>query len=353
MMKKTIGLIPLFCRGMKIRSFKKTNYTTMLISIMCIGFIPLTVCAQDDLAVAKYDSRHIASVWHWGSKTEPMGINYVVNDTNKAAIVIASYKKNNITRVYGGYSRMPCSLAERENLKRWNKSLYNNNIKSISLIGTSEWIFPEYRKEMLKFILDNYILFNRSADSTEQLCGIHLDIEVHGLAEWGTASLDRKRELMGMLKDTYKAARQLLVTYGMANDEIMADIPFWYDELLAVGWTSEEDRLSWFADAAKYIQGFTIMNYGNSSVPILLERAAWERANFTGVIEIGLNFEGVGTIWINRAQLCDALALIIASTNSPVAIHRYAFVLNKPGIPLIQSVKLIYLERLSPALAKQ
>lgn len=316
----------------------KIKFATKLVALLFIAVSPAAVSAQDSVAF-NLKNRHVASVWHWGSKTEVMGINYVVNDTSKAAIVLASYKRNNITRVYGGYLHMPSSVDESEHLKRWNKSLHDNDIKSISLIGTPEWVFPKYRQEMLQFILDNYVEFNRSADLSERLCGLHLDLEIHGLVEWKTASLERKRELLDLLKDTYKEARELLVANGMGNDEIMADIPFWYDKTSAVGWKSEEDKLSWFTEVSKYLQGFTIMDYGNNSVPVLLKRAKWERDNFKGVIEIGLNFEGVGTIWRDRAEFREALANIITQTNSPVAIHRYAFVLKKPGRPLIARVR--------------
>ncbi len=83
----------------------------------------------------------------------------------------------------------------------------------------------------------------------------------------------------------------------MGGDEIMADIPFWYDSKAAVGWTSDQDRKAWFADVANYLNGFSIMNYQNSSVATFIDRAKWERDNFKDVIEIGLDSDDVGTTW--------------------------------------------------------
>jgi hypothetical protein len=264
-----------------------------------------------------------------------MGINFVVNDPDKAAKVLKSYKKNNVSRVYGGYLRMASNPAEKENLKRWNTNLYNNHIKSIYLIGTPEWVFPEYRKDLLELITKNYIRFNKSAKLPERLYGIHLDIEVHALAEWEGATQTRRRELLQLLKETYKDVKDILIENGMEADEVMCDIPFWYDDLSAVGWKSEEDRKEWFTDVANYVSGFTIMDYEDNSVPTILERARWERENFKGVIEIGINSEEYGTTWKTRTEFRKALTEILEKTNAPVAIHRYVFVIKVQEKPLV------------------
>jgi len=281
-------------------------------------------------------AKQVLSVWHWGSQTEPMGMNFVVNDAVKAAKVLKSYKKNNVTRVYGDYLRMASNPVEKEMLMRWNKNLYDNQIKSIYLIGTAEWIFPQYRQDMLELITNNYILFNKSVNLSERLWGIHLDIEIHALPEWKTASENRKRELMELLKDTYKDVNELLTKNGMQADEVMADIPFWYDSLPAVGWKSEEDRLLWFTAVANYLTGFSIMDYENNSVPSILERAQWERVNFKGVVEIGINSEEYKTTWKTRAEFRKALEQIIAKTKAPVAVHRYVFVMKMQERPLLK-----------------
>ena len=223
---------------------------------------------------------------------------------------------------------MASDPVEKEKLKQWNTKLHNNQIKSIYLIGTPEWVFPEYRKEMLELITDNYIGFNKSATLPEKLCGIHLDIEIHALPEWKDASEIRKRELIQLLKDTYRDVREILIENGMESDEVMADIPFWYDDIGAVGWNSEDDRNEWFTEVAKYLDGFSIMDYEDNSVSNILERARWERENFQGVIEIGINSEEYGTTWKSRAQFRKALSEIIEKTKGPVAVHRYVFVMK-------------------------
>lgn len=280
-------------------------------------------------------ARPVVSVWHWGSKTEPMGINFVVKDSLKSSTVLASYIKDNITRVYGGYLRMASTVGENKQLKKWNNSLYNRNIKSIYLLGSPKWIYPEFRKDMLTFILNNYINFNKSAQPQERLWGIHLDIEPHGLPEWNNATLERKRELLELLKDTYKDARNLLIANNMGADEIMADVTFWYDEIAVVGWKSKEDRKNWFDEVSNYLNGITIMNYGNSSFQIISDRARWEIENFKGVVEIGLDSEEIGLTWKSRAEFRDALSKLINVEKVPVAIHRYVYAMKIPGKPLV------------------
>lgn len=59
----------------------------------------------------------------------------------------------------------------------------------------------------------------------------------------------------------------------MGEDAVMADIPFWYDSVSAAGWKSEEDRKEWFSDVAKYINGFSILDYEDNSVSTHLEKS--------------------------------------------------------------------------------
>lgn len=278
-------------------------------------------------------TKGIISVWHWGSQTEPMGMNFVVNDEHKSSKTLRSYRRNNVNRVYGDYLRMASTPMEKERLKQWNTKLYNHQLKSIFLCGTAEWIFPEFRNEMLDFITKNYIQFNKSANLSERLYGIHLDIEVHALPEWSTASASRKRELMDLLKDTYKDVRNLLIQNGMSQEEVMADVPFWYDSIAAVGWKSEEDRNQWFNDISNFLNGITIMDYENNSVPTILERAKWERSNYKGTVEIGINSEEYKTTWKNRAQFRRALEQLLKISDGPVAVHRYVVVMKVQDNP--------------------
>jgi hypothetical protein len=312
----------------------KLHSSAIIILGVLTGIVPSA--AQDSSAHKPIITKHILSVWHWGSKTEPMGINFVVNDADKTAKVLKSYKKNNVSRVYGDYLRMASTPGEKEHLKRWNTKLYNDQIKSFYLIGSPEWIFPEHRNYMLELIKNNYILFNKSAKLSERLRGIHLDIEIHALPEWAGATEDRRREMMRLLKDTYKDVKEILIENGMGTDEVMADIPFWYDSLSAVGWKSDEDRKEWFSDVAKYLNGFSIMDYEDNSVSTILERARWERDNFKGVVEIGINSEEYKTTWKTRTEFRNAIAEIIEKTNGPVAIHRYVFVMKVQERPLVK-----------------
>lgn len=269
------------------------------------------------------------STWHWGSETDPNGINYIIVDEAKATQTISSYLANNIKRLYGGYSRIPAHPTQKENLVSWNRRLKAAGIKSISLVGDAQWIYPENRQQMLDYITTYYINFNKSVSNDATLLGLHVDIEPHQLNEWKSASLQRKRELLFLLKDTYRDLRNLLISNGMPNDEITADIPPWFDEMNAIGWTSETDRNSWFADAAKYVNGFSIMSYETASIPTIISRTSWERNNFKGSIETGLNADEIGTFWNSKKELLNALAQIYSQTKSTVAIHNYATFMEK------------------------
>lgn len=268
------------------------------------------------------------SVWHWNSQSESFGINKVILDSSKASYVIASYIRNKITRVYGGYFNMPGDDATKKYVKEWNYRLSSKNIKSIYLIGSPKWIYKNYRKDMIALIYKNYVMFNKTSKPQERLFALHLDIEPHALAEWKTASKERKRELLEMLKDAYTDARKTLISNNMGKDEIMADIPFWYDSLNAIGWKSANDRQSWFNEVAATINGLSIMNYESSTIKQLLNRTEWIRNNFKGIVELGFNADDIGTAWTDKYDFKKGVTQIYEKTKNPIAIHRYISVLK-------------------------
>lgn len=267
------------------------------------------------------------STWHWGSDSNSYGINFVVNDDAKAAATLGSYLENGVTRVYGGYSQIPVHPTQKLRLAAWNKRLQASGIKSIYLIGSALWIYPENRQQMLDLITQNYIGFNKLVATDERMLGLHLDIEPHQLSEWSSASLSRKRELLEMLKDTYKEVRTLLTTNGLASDEVTVDIPVWFDETSAVGWASTSDRNAWFAEASTYINGFTLMAYEVASVDAIVQRTAWERGAL--VVEIALNADEIGSVWSTKKSFVDALTQLSSVAGGKVALHDYAVFMQK------------------------
>ena len=269
------------------------------------------------------------STWHWGSETSANGINYIVVDEVKMSQTISSYAANNVKRVYGGYSRIPAHPTQKVSLAKWNSKLKAAGIKSIYLAGDALWIYPENRQAMRDYIQTYYINFNKSVGSDATLQGLHVDIEPHQLNEWATASMQRKRELLYLLKDTYRDLRNLLVSSGMGTDEIMADIPAWFDEMSAIGWNSTADRDGWFADASKYLNGFSIMAYEVNSVPTIVSRGSWERSNFKGSVETGLNADDIGSVWKSKADFVGALNQVGTQTKASTAIHNYDTFMSK------------------------
>lgn len=269
------------------------------------------------------------SVWHWGSETRYYGINYIILDESKSKETIDSYLENKVTRVYGGYSKIPGHPTQKESLAKWNMKLQQSGIKSIYLVGNAQWIYPENRQKMLDYISSYYVKFNESVSTDSKLKGLHVDIEPHQLEEWGIASLKRKRELLFLLKDTYRDLRSLLVQNDMEKDEIMADIPTWFDEMSAIGWSSEAEKYEWFDEVSKYINGFTIMAYELESLPVIVRRTSWERENFKGIVQIGLNADEIGSIWTSKSNMINVLNNINIQTQAPIAFHNYATFMEK------------------------
>lgn len=268
------------------------------------------------------------SVWHWGSEARPYGINNIILDESKSKKAIDSYLENSVTRVYGGYSKIPGHSTQKADLAKWNARLNQSGIKSIYLIGNAQWVYPENRQAMLDYVTTYYIKFNASVPTNSKLKGLHVDIEPHQLKEWDTASLKRKRELLYLLKDTYRDLKTILVQNGMESDEIMADIPMWFDEMSIIGWSTETERYNWFNDVAKYLNGFTIMAYELESIPTIIHRTSWERNNFKGIIQIGLNADEIGSVWSNKSDIFNALNDINLQTKTPTAVHNYSTIIE-------------------------
>lgn len=262
------------------------------------------------------------SVWHWGSDSNPYGINNVVNDPARVNSMVEQYKKYNVKRLYGGYSLMPGYW--KDQIANWNKRMKKEGIASIYLIGNAQWIYPENRAAMLKSITDYYVNFNKSVNDSSKMQGLHVDIEPQQLSEWSGATMARKRELLLLLKDTYRDIKNHLVNNGIKENELTADIPVWFDNITSIGWTSEADRNAWFTDAAKYVSGFTLMAYEVKSVDTIIDRTSWERTNFSGRIEVGLNIGDLGTVWTSKDEFLNALTSIQAKSKQPVALHSFA-----------------------------
>ena len=262
------------------------------------------------------------SVWHWGSESNAYGINNVVADPAKTNSMVEQYKKYNVRRLYGGYAKMPGYL--KSTIASWNKRMKKEGITSIYLIGDAQWIYPENRAAMLKEITDYYISFNKSVDDSSKMQGLHVDIEPHQLDEWSTATAQRKRELVMLLKDTYRDIKNHLLSNDIKENQLTADIPVWFDSITAIGWTSEADRNAWFTDAGRYVNGFTLMAYEVKSVDTIVDRTSWERTNFPGKIEVGLNIGDLGTIWSSKTEFLNALSSIQTQTKQAVALHSFA-----------------------------
>jgi hypothetical protein len=269
------------------------------------------------------------SAWHWGSDSNSYGINNVVGHPQMVNRMVAQYKTYNVRRLYGGYAKMPgYRLPE---IACWNRRLMHEGIASIYLTGDAQWIYPQNRAAMLREITSYYVSFNKSVDDSSKLQGLHVDIEPHQLDEWASASPQRKRQLLMLLKDTYRDIKHLLLANNISQNELTADIPVWFDSVAAIGWTSEADRNAWFTDAGQYVSGFTLMAYEVKSIETIVNRTSWERTNFPGKIEVGLNIGDLGTTWASKAEFLKTLATIHAQTNHPVALHSFAEFLSIPA----------------------
>jgi len=125
-------------------------------------------------------------VWWWTSAGNPWGVDQVLGNESKEADVLQFLRAWNFGRVYCSFSAQ--TRASPAIIRAWNAKLHAAGISSQFLLSENTWIFPQYRTNLLTVhIQPKLIDFNAAATNAAQAYdALHLDIEPHGLPEWGT-----------------------------------------------------------------------------------------------------------------------------------------------------------------------
>ena len=244
-------------------------------------------------------------IWWWTSAGQPWGVDQVLGDGNKEAQVLEFLKAWNFGRVYCSFSAATC--ANPAMIRGWNQKLHAAGISSQFLLSENTWIFPENRNNLLAgHIQPDLLDFNAAAtNAAQRYDALHLDIEPHGLPQWGTNTPAGRRDYLLLLRDTFQAVRTYLDQHGAPDIPVYADLPVWYDQLPApVGWNSTAERDDWFMELGKSLAGISLMAYERPTAASIEDGVWWELQHFKGEVRIALEASvGTGRTWPSFSAL--------------------------------------------------
>ena len=251
------------------------------------------------------DAQSNRSAWMWAGGTHPFGSNNILDDTAKQGAAVNNFLDAGFDRIYTSLGNRP--ITDPELIASWNARLDDAGMQSQMLLGEPTWIFPGTRPSLLNIIQTRLINFNASrTDPSELIDAVHLDIEPHGLSQWGTSTNAQRRDLLLLMGDTFDEVRALLDANGQSQVKMYADLPVWYDGSTTIGWAAGE-RDQWFADLGVALDGISMMAYERDSLSYIVNGVDWEVNNFNGEVRIGLEAAaiGPGRTWADFDEFMD------------------------------------------------
>ncbi len=158
------------------------------------------------------------SLWVWD-------VGRVLGNEKQQEFFVSFCNTKGIERVFLSINKqMAGSLYQNTVVSDFITKLHQNKIDVSALFGNSLWVYPRKRKQLINRIR-LIVAYNATNGKEARFDGVHLDIEPHTLREWDT----KRKELLGMLLDTYKAARE-----EIANDNtgllLEVDLPTFYEK---------------------------------------------------------------------------------------------------------------------------
>ena len=198
-------------------------------------------------------------------------------------------------------------------------------------MSENTWIFPQNRNNLLTVhIQPKLIDFNAAAtNAAQRYDALHLDIEPHGLPQWGTNTPAGRKDYLFQLRDTFQAVRTYLDQNGASDIPVYADLPVWYDQLSTpVGWNSTAERDAWFAALGQSLAGISLMAYERDTAASIENGVAWELQNFTNECRIALeaNVGTNGNTWPNFSALMIMLQAEEQTGSPPRRLDVHDFV---------------------------
>ncbi len=181
------------------------------------------VSQPEELDVYNYASErrrkpYPRSLWVWD-------VRGVLGNERQQEFFVSFCNTKGIERVFLSINKhMAGSLYQNTVVSGFLTRLHQNKINVSALFGDSLWVYPRKRKQLINRIR-LIVAYNAANGKEARFDGVHLDIEPHTLSEWDT----KRKELLGMLLDTYKAARAELAK-DATGLLLEVDIPTFYEK---------------------------------------------------------------------------------------------------------------------------
>ena len=244
-------------------------------------------------------------IWWWASPDHPWGTGQLMGNPGKEAELLEFLSKWKIDSIYASFSKQ--AWTKPDLIRAWNERVHAAGKTSHLLLGENTWIAPEHRPGLLVTHIQRELIdFNLAAGNPKQrFDSLHLDIEPHGLPGWKKMTPAARKQLLFLLRDTFREVRVYLDGHGARDIPVFADLPVWFDQVAGpVGWGSAAERDAWFADLGKSLAGISLMAYERDTAKRIEDGVGWEIANFEGEVRVGLEaVVGPGMTWKSRDEL--------------------------------------------------
>ena len=201
----------------------------------------------------------------------------------------------------GSVDGKPFTETYAEALEKLLTRCHEAGLRVHGLMGEPDWATTEGAEDFKKHI-EAFVDYERKHQSQARFDALHLDIEPHALAAWGT---DRWPELAKTHLERLTAAREALARAELTDVKLVVDIPPTYQKVVT---SLEEPPLS--AQVMGVAQAVVVMDYRTDAARIADEmRPILTRAAELGVpVRVGLDTAEDAPEWTTFAPLgCQAL----------------------------------------------
>jgi hypothetical protein len=259
--------------------------------------------------------------WFWYQSSDPNGAANVLGNAAKEDEAITFMRQWDIARVYGSYSSL--TTTDPAVVAAWNKKLAAADIASYVMISDGSHGLAANRPGLLSLLDDRLIHFNAGrSDPQERFVGMEMDIEVWTTPQWASASPSGRRDMLLDLRDSFAAMRQDLATAGQGTSKLSAALPVWFDTTTMVAWSNPAEIDQWFTSIGASLNEISLMDYATNNVATILNRVAYERAQFPGTSLVALRTR-LDLEWSSLSEFTTAMNSVESATGSGIDIENY------------------------------
>lgn len=210
-----------------------------------IAFI-VTIVSTLGLTIGKVEATAMQdrATWLWDTTK-------IVEDESGVLQFLESKDVNKV------YLQINTDIAN-DNYKSFIDKATAKGIKVYALDGAASWVSEDGYK-MQDQLFEWLNTYNESALTTEQFCGVHLDVEPYLNSGWSSNQVNTIESYQALLTKAKEGANQLQIP-------LEVDMPFWFDEIAYSNQYGNGILAEWVIDQ---VDSVSIMAYRDAAKNII------------------------------------------------------------------------------------